>query len=953
MLSPRGYEDSHVVSPSAESDDMLGLPADKVRVLKKTLYFYSRYFTDDRENEVYCVSWNVADIHQPPDNLGPVLPPSSWQVPCLLIFGLQGVREGCELDWTNVFAESIEEVFVAGEYVNLFAQGYTYSEGCLTLIFVKKYATKFIHGVSVQKLVGAGCPALGVRFGLHQAAVAVLNIALPHVPVQRNDEAKQNGTEQEAVPDEDTSASGVSALAHQIFKSVVQKFRFDLGTNTVFVSDCPVSLFLGCKDLESQALAELDLEDSDKFFSLSEDYYVMNRLSFTDLRISPKATGSGIVKLYDGAVGVLKAGVMRLMIQVTDGDGIIGRPEVTLFRFVSPTVDLERLPAVYRNVWRLLVDSSDLRSSIKLQPSMMEITELRPFQPTKFKIRLRNSSRLPAVFSVLCLSDSGRNFVPIARHSLLYKGNEVVQSTSTAAYLGTTPAAVSSSSADVVVRSRHSDSATSTGRATSPRASTASKPGDFSKMITKWKKQVGKVTGTGLMPPKATTGPKLTIRESEDQSSGKRVGFADRRRWAGANFQQASESGYDVCDEEALEENSSSFDTSAEPTTILRPQVSWSTSKTLEMRSDAVKEEVDLTRWVHVSPSEGVVLPGKEVSVSIRVECREAVTLPQKVPGMLLAVRLDDCDCDGFFCLSTTIVPTFYGQSLRNLHTLRYKPLTPNRGRKTGVLEGEENLVPDDAEAATFVMGQNEADDSMELPLPKEVWWLLSYIYSNAPKQMMTSIRDTVLGGGDSAAPFDGIEATQAAINTTTKISKLLSSGGGGVDMFEDSPSFSLLALMRDIVVFDCLPNDEQRSMRLVRQCLEVGATIPTTTPIAAALRVLEKWGHSLPVPLVPNEFLSGLTDESDDNNHLMCRAAALALPIISRNCFVCIVSLMRYIISVSVHIENPTKIPALEKAVAVWLSHFLLRDSDVGEAAKFVGHFLTTSDWSIDSLLP
>ncbi|EZG44742.1 hypothetical protein GNI_144240 [Gregarina niphandrodes] len=174
--------------------------------------------------------------------------------------------------------------------------------------------------------------------------------------------------------------------------------------------------------------------------------------------------------------------------------------------------------------------------------------------------------------------------------------------------------------------------------------------------------------------------------------------------------------------------------------------------------------------------------------------------------------------------------------------------------------------------------------------------------------------------------------------------------------------------------------------MDVITDCIERNQQIPCSCSIEAALRVLEKWLLTMPLPLVPNESLVASQTE-EDKLHILCRAVLLNLPSLARNILMTMLAIMRELLFYNrmtyeimlplVWKDNPeelhndgimlspiefiprevrdhlvsnlvrghTKIiygsDGCCRALAVWIARLVARDSPTEIRTAFVQHFL------------
>eukprot|EP00914_Ancora_sagittata_P026817 GHVO01052688.1.p1 GENE.GHVO01052688.1~~GHVO01052688.1.p1 ORF type:complete len:326 (-),score=49.50 GHVO01052688.1:57-1034(-) len=322
---------------------------------------------------------------------------------------------------------------------------------------------------------------------------------------------------------------------------------------------------------------------------------------------------------------------------------------------------------------------------------------------------------------------------------------------------------------------------------------------------------------------------------------------------------------------------------------------------------------IDISKWIFVQPDQGVILGGNSVDIGFTIHVKEGALDTDNVPPLLLAIRTDDSRFDQFFCLSCEIRPSLYGLSLWQLQNIKFSVIRPREDVPPLLLPNEEpdTIIRSKKDGRVKDVRKSEvsraSDDSASieerlqawmkmyptlakpLPLPKEIWWLLCYIKDRA-----------------------------ISVDSDFSFSRYLSSRSSVAD---DS---SLL-----------------RYTHTLLEALETGIEISEDVSSEAALTVLSQWGMKLPAPLVPRDFLAST---AGDDTHSLCRAIILSLPMISRNIFLTIISLMRDLISKDtegIQCDPQLFLEPMEVAAAEWTARFMLRDTPSKEGRDFVLHFL------------
>ncbi|PHJ22841.1 hypothetical protein CSUI_003291, partial [Cystoisospora suis] len=89
-------------------------------------------------------------------------------------------------------------------------------------------------------------------------------------------------------------------------------------------------------------------------------------------------------------------------------------------------VDLDPLKVAYRKLTEILLTAApgDV-SRVSVDPPLLDLPPIRPFEPLPFCVCISNEhSILPAAYSILCLSESGRSIVPLVERSRLHSGSD-------------------------------------------------------------------------------------------------------------------------------------------------------------------------------------------------------------------------------------------------------------------------------------------------------------------------------------------------------------------------------------------------------------------------------------------------------------------------------------------------------------------------------------------------
>mmetsp|Transcript_7508 Transcript_7508/g.21550 ORF Transcript_7508/g.21550 Transcript_7508/m.21550 type:complete len:866 (-) Transcript_7508:346-2943(-) len=332
-----------------------------------------------------------------------------------------------------------------------------------------------------------------------------------------------------------------------------------------------------------------------------------------------------------------------------------------------------------------------------------------------------------------------------------------------------------------------------------------------------------------------------------------------------------------------------------------------------------------LQRWIHAIPAEGVVMGNSRLNVTLTVCIGEGISKP-KEGETTLVFRMLDSGRDYYLPVSAAILPSIYGLGVPDLLELKAHPISSAEGATSSHPDLTQlgDLTAADAPAGTLHESRKAKGGSPH-PMPKELWWLMSFVYETIRRRQL----DGEMSG--SAHPsFDLSDFLMGATNTASD------------------------------PVCDRLADEMERIRIATDEGRALGSLDPPVT-VAATLKVIERWGFSLPSPLVSREFV---TDLDDGGSHLVCRAALLSLPTPQRNSFISILSLMKWLVDLPPsRIQETSLMPDSEQeqgghndglskgseigrpfvaALVEWLARFLMWDSPAYLSHPFLLHYIS-----------
>eukprot|EP01053_Blabericola_migrator_P001167 Blabericola_migrator_1__1166@NODE_12_length_24658_cov_176_683258_g9_i0_p1_GENE_NODE_12_length_24658_cov_176_683258_g9_i0NODE_12_length_24658_cov_176_683258_g9_i0_p1_ORF_typecomplete_len1077_score215_26RhoGAP/PF00620_27/0_0016_NODE_12_length_24658_cov_176_683258_g9_i048728102 len=1014
-------------------DVNLKLTPERVRTLKKILYYHSTLSTTRRDYDIFAVSWDVNYLPEPPDDISPLLPPDAWGEPDMIAIGIQRCPVAAAPLWSVVVAHSVHRYSPLFKPISTEAP-FDERSGNLVILFVRQDLIQYVSGYS-SKLVGSTPPnAAALRFSFHQSSLAficgkLVNDTLDGFSVLD----PLAGLDKEKVDDLDDldlqrvqKQMASEALLRQKFASMANSLLFEVEGKIVNINEHPVVVWMGMKDYIQKSQREerlanaIFLDSKRSLYSPStpppaldptNPFAALESHSF-DIRAVKKVMmgppschqfgtyASLLCRSTRCRVDILKAGVMRLVLELLDDSGVPtpseAAPELVFLRATIPTVDANQLRDLYLRSWRILrnVESTEL-PQIRLEPHLVSIPRpLSPWVPYTFSFKIVNSSsnKLPAPFTIFCVSDSGHFVLPLGRHSFLHQSRVVPKS------FKRLETAAKMSSFDTHVPHPETKRGRKGGGSVEIVPASPLLTADIQKKVGALKKLAGRNLGHSWLMRTARGAPKSRVKEEArvEGTGTPRLATARSRSNKGllSGFlppkykKSKGEAKSDTLKGPGKEVTPESSDTRAVAEECLSTGVSSSASPTSADPTPAsspapTAPDFTLTKWMLVEPLEGVVLHGKEVEVQVTILIQEGfLEQLELVEPITLVVRVDDCSRDFFLGLeipkiSVSLDGLTPGQ-LMELGSVPLKPRVDEELSQPLSADRQRTYIASPATARvrrrSFLTPPPAAKTSQQsgtLPMPKEVWHLLSFVHQRIIYDLDSS-------------------------NAMLPASWLNPKSPVAEDSVGDAWFCLPLFLQRASRGWETTAPRVRQDMLVVRNCVETHEQIPPSVSIEAALRALERWVMSLPVPLVPREYITEITQDEEQSDsqeghvHFVCRAVLLSLPMVARNILLSLTALIRELLmfhrltsavmtrhmlsaivqtpsapcpslkavlgaeeraKVLNHLTKPTlyngvddTTQALVSAVCEWMIRFVLRDTPATLALPFIGHFIRTT---------
>ncbi|CDJ30897.1 uncharacterized protein EMH_0032790 [Eimeria mitis] len=368
-------------------------------------------------------------------------------------------------------------------------------------------------------------------------------------------------------------------------------------------------------------------------------------------------------------------------------------------RLVVERVDAERVKTTCNELRQTLKQEGRSLSKLIIDPPLLQLPPIRPFEPMELKISLSNPHvTLPTAYSVYCLSDSGKAIVPLSHvsywHGALsrkWQGGPFWEAQSFQS-LSSCEAATRPSEPLQLSLQREQQQLLQR---------------EQPQLLQLEKERIQEQTGEKSHSPDPLAPPAST--SSDDTQRGGDVPAAA----PGATAAAADAPG-------------------------------------------EVQQPIRLERWLLVDWPQGFLRGGETRVLSLVLNIQEGIYKAQELACGVLVLRLEDSRQDFFFCLAASLIPSLLGAELQPLALLGDKPLLPPTSPEVAGSAQTPALSADTAEPAAAEPPQRkqseekggpdvqqEALESNEetrgdaegkhpmLPMPKELWWLLSHLHSH------------------------------------------------------------------------------------------------------------------------------------------------------------------------------------------------------------------------------
>ncbi|OEH75258.1 hypothetical protein cyc_06827 [Cyclospora cayetanensis] len=342
------------------------------------------------------------------------------------------------------------------------------------------------------------------------------------------------------------------------------------------------------------------------------------------------------------------------------------------FRLLVEAVDMERVKKQCHELRQILRQEGRSLSKLLVDPPLLQLPPVRAFEPMQLKICLSNPhASLPTAYAVYCLSDSGRSIVPLS-HVSYWHG------------------AV-------------------------------------------WRRWEGR--GADEQPLGSA---RQMVQSRGDMQEQQREQQHDMLLHEQQRLQDEARSSARRHDIDSMQ---------ATPRLESGPY-----AVTSEKDLGAVlRRRVRLERWLLMDSLQGFLRGGETRVVSITLNIQEGIYTAHELACGVLVIRLVDSRQDFFCCLAASLMPSLLGAELHPLAMLGQKALLPEASdlsKGSGESSTEEGAAAalkcapalevtqeeEGRELKSSACSRGKAEDSSEskpqLPLPKELWWLLMHLYS-------------------------------------------------------------------------------------------------------------------------------------------------------------------------------------------------------------------------------
>ncbi|KAL8434653.1 hypothetical protein ACSSS7_003051 [Eimeria intestinalis] len=370
------------------------------------------------------------------------------------------------------------------------------------------------------------------------------------------------------------------------------------------------------------------------------------------------------------------------------GGGVIARFWLRWMccRLLVESVDADRVKTQCTELRRTLRQEGRCLSKLLVDPPLLQLPPVRPFEPMQLKVCLSNPHEsLPTAYRVYCLSDSGKSIVPLSYvsywHGALWRRWEKANAEDL------TAASVNGSNS----RSADGQNAASSQQDTQQ---------------------------SGLSQEERQKSQEGALSASKSSTHDSTPNKTELLRGAAA-LAVANE---------------------VDPKAVVRRRIrleSDSTAASLVLRR--------LLRWLLMDSLHGFLKGGETRVISMTLNIQEGIYFAQELACGVLVLRLVDSRQDFFCCLAASLMPALLGAELQPLALLGARPLLLEANEDHGShgdLTDEREATNTDPPEIGASRGEKstegmQTDDSgasqlsaTRLPLPKELWWLLLHIHA-------------------------------------------------------------------------------------------------------------------------------------------------------------------------------------------------------------------------------
>ncbi|KAL8432597.1 hypothetical protein Efla_002829 [Eimeria flavescens] len=367
-------------------------------------------------------------------------------------------------------------------------------------------------------------------------------------------------------------------------------------------------------------------------------------------------------------------------------------------RLLVESVDADRVKTQCNELRRTLRQEGRCLSKLLVDPPLLQLPPVRPFEPMQLKICLSNPHEsLPTAYRVYCLSDSGKSIVPLSYvsywHGALWRRWEKVTA---------------------------EDQSASPGRSNN------------------------------------TSAESQTSGASQQDPQQRGCLQDEQQRQLSAEAVQASASSSQTPSPSKIE--------------FLRGAAALAVANEADSKA-VLRKRIRLERWLLMDSLHGFLKGGETRIISMTLNIQEGLYSAQEIACGVLVLRLVDSRQDFFCCLAASLMPALLGAELQPLAMLGSRPLLPYApqdassheqtqqnceaaDRDSTQLEGGSRQKGGSASVARADNGgaEDSQQSSSQLPLPKELWWLLMHIHA---KTVAAASAPAAWGSEDWRGQFD------------------------------------------------------------------------------------------------------------------------------------------------------------------------------------------------------